>query len=113
MHSLSRGGLAVALAAALFVGVAIGVSLNRPAIAQGEKGGASAGMPRYTVVETEGVHMIVTDNQKQTTYFYTINEGEKPGADLHLRGALDLTQVGKATMHPTLLNPKKRKGDNK
>ena len=64
-------------------------------------------MPRYSVVDTEGVNLMVTDNHKNTVYFYTADEGEKPGADLHLRGTIDLTQVGKATIKPTLLKPKK------
>jgi len=53
------------------------------------------------------VNLVVTDNQKNTVYFYTVDEGDKPGADLHLRGTVDLHQVGKPTIKPTLLNPKK------
>jgi hypothetical protein len=30
-----------------------------------------------------------------------------PGADLHLRGTIDLTQVGNPTIKPTLLTPSK------
>lgn len=104
--SFSKGSLAIALAAVLFVGILLGTGLNRPALAQP---GGGNGMPRYTVVETEGVHLIVTDNVKQTLYFYAIAKDAKPGADLHLRGTVDLRQVGKEIIRPTLLV----KGDDK
>jgi hypothetical protein len=58
---------------------------------------------RYTVVQTDGLHLIVTDNAKNTTYFYAIDEGEKPGADLKLRGSVDLTQIGQEVIKPNLV----------
>ena len=86
----------------LLVGVAVGLLLhqaaNGTALAQG-KGGMSA-TPRYTVVETEGHNLIVTDNQKNTLYFYTTNKDEPIGSPLHLRGSLDLAHVGDATLTP-------------
>jgi hypothetical protein len=91
--------------AAVVLGIAIGTSLNRPVVAEGNQ--SSAGMPRYSVVDTEGVNLVVTDNHRNTVYFYTVDEGAKPGADLHLRGTVDLHDVGKATIKPTLLNPRK------
>ncbi len=57
--------------------------------------------PRYTVVETEGHNLIVTDNQKNTLYFYTIDKAKEIGSDLHLRGTVDLTQVGQDTIKPS------------
>ena len=51
--------------------------------------------------------LIVTDNQKNTTFFYTVDQGDKPGADLHLRGTVDLNNVGQATIKPALINPRK------
>jgi hypothetical protein len=56
--------------------------------------------PRYTVIETEGHNLIVTDNQNNTLYFYTIDKDKEVGSDLHLRGSVDLTQVGKETVKP-------------
>jgi hypothetical protein len=71
---------------------------------QGEKPGSGA---RYTVVETEGHNLIVTDNATNTLYFYTVDKGEAPGADLKLRGTVDLSQVGKPVIKPKAINIQK------
>ena len=60
--------------------------------------------PRYSVSETEGHNLIVTDNQSNTLYFYTIDKDEKVGADLKLRGTIDLKQVGKPVIKPKTAN---------
>ena len=65
------------------------------------KGRAALAEPRYTVVHTEGFNLVVTDNKTSTLYFYTIDPGQEIGSDLKLRGTVDLTQVGKAVLHPT------------
>jgi hypothetical protein len=57
--------------------------------------------PRYTVVMTEGHNLIVTDNKANMLHFYTIDKDKEIGSDLHLRGSVDLTQVGKDTIKPT------------
>ncbi len=57
--------------------------------------------PRYTVIDTEAHNLIVTDNQSNTLYFYTIDKDKEVGADLKLRGSLDLNQVGKPVIKPT------------
>ena len=44
--------------------------------------------------------LLVTDNQTNTRYFYTSDEGEKPGADLKLRGTIDLSKVGQPVLSP-------------
>jgi hypothetical protein len=100
----SKSGLVIGGAILLVVGVTIGMSLNSPTVAQGTGGNANA---RFTVVETDGISLIVTDNQKHTVYFYTVDQGDKPGSDLHLRGTVDLSSVGQATIKPTLRTPKK------
>ncbi len=64
--------------------------------------------PRYTVVETEGTNLVVTDNSTNMLYFYTIDKEEKPGADLKLRGSVDLTQVGKPVIKPKLHHVEKK-----
>jgi hypothetical protein len=93
------------LVLALGIGIGIGTNLNKPAFAQEGKG---AGAGRYSVVDTEGVNLIVTDQEKNTVYFYTVNEGDKPGAELHLRGSIDLTKTGNATIKPKLISGKKK-----
>ena len=59
-----------------------------------------SGIPHYTVVETEGHNLIVTDNHKNALYFYTIDKDAKIGSDLKLRGMVDLKQVGKEVIKP-------------
>jgi hypothetical protein len=71
--------------------------------AQGQpagKGGMSMG-PRYTVVETQGHNLLVTDNSKNMVYFYTIDKDGKVGDDLKLRASCDLSQVGSDTIKIT------------
>jgi hypothetical protein len=63
------------------------------------KGGTSG--PHYTVVETEGHNLIVTDNHANTLYFYTIDKGSKIGSELKLRGSVDLKQVGNDVIKPS------------
>lgn len=63
-------------------------------------GAAPAAGPKYTVLETDGTNLLVVDNSSSTLYFYTLDQGKEVGDDLHLRGTLDLTQVGKPTLKP-------------
>jgi hypothetical protein len=60
----------------------------------------SGACPHYTVVMTEGHNLIVTDNQNETLYFYTIDKDKEIGSDLKLRGKVDLKQVGKEVVSP-------------
>jgi hypothetical protein len=69
---------------------------NRAPVQAAEQGGASTG--RYTVVETQGHNLLVTDNTTNTLYYYTTDKDKEIGSDLKLRGSIDLTQVGKATI---------------
>ncbi len=81
----------------LLVGIAVGLVLHQAssgiALAQRGGGGGSAS-PHYTVVDTEGHNLIVTDNQKNTLYFYTIDKDQPIGSPLKLRASVDLSQVG-------------------
>lgn len=76
--------------------ISVTLVLTNRDLAQGQPGEkkAAAG-PRYTVVETQGHNLLVTDNSTNTVYYYTVDKDEKVGADLKLRGSIDLTQVGK------------------
>ncbi len=56
--------------------------------------------PHYTVVETEGHNLIVTDNRADILYFYTIDKDKEIGSELKLRGKADLSQVGKPVIKP-------------
>jgi hypothetical protein len=77
----------------VLVAAAIALAFFQPVRAQREA--APAGGPRYTVIDTEGHNLIVTDNQSNTLYFYTIEKDKEIGSELKLRGRIDLNQVGK------------------
>jgi hypothetical protein len=101
MGTKCKGGLA--LLAAVVFGVGVGLTLNRLPAAHGnaEQGGKPANVnPHYTVVETEGHNLLVTDNQTNTLYFYTVDKGAEIGSELKLRGSVDLNQVGKDGITP-------------
>jgi len=97
-RSASLFGLGV-----LLLGIAVGLVLHQASsgTALAQRGGGGSASPHYTVVETEGHNLIVTDNQKNTLYFYTIDKDQPIGSPLHLRGSLDLTQVGGPVLTPT------------
>jgi hypothetical protein len=67
--------------------------------AQGQ-GKGMAGANQYSVVATDGAHLIVTDNAAHKLYFYAIEKDGKVGDDLKLRGTLDLRDVGKSSLKP-------------
>lgn len=93
---MSRSWL-VSVAALLAVAV-IAVVCLQPARAQGD---ASPGAgPHYSIVETQGHNLIVTDNHTNTLYFYTIDQNKEVGSELKLRGRIDLNQVGKPVIKP-------------
>ena len=94
------------MAVAVFIaGVVLLVS--RPVPASSTVDEAKAGSPHYTVVETEGHNLVVTDNASNTLYFYTVDKGKPPGSEMKLRGKVDLNQVGKPTITPIDVNIQK------
>jgi hypothetical protein len=82
------------LVGAVLIAGALLLTNREPVQGQGGKGGKGAGAPHYTIVETQGHNLLVTDNEKNMVYFYTIDKDEKIGSDLKLRASVDLTQVG-------------------
>jgi len=89
---------AVVLLLALVLGALALTTRHQPAYGGGER--ASAGGPRFTVVETEGHNLLVTDNGTNTLFFYTVDKGEPVGSELKLRGSIDLNHVGKPAIMP-------------
>src|SRR5690242_9621628 len=65
MKIVSNGSALVALGIALAAGIAVGIGMNLPTAAQGPPAATSG---RYRVVETDGMSLIVTDNQKNMLY---------------------------------------------
>jgi len=90
------GGAAVLV---VILGIA-GMLATRSVRAEGDAAKGAFSGPRYSVVETEGHNLIVTDNQKEMLYFYTIDKDAKIGSELKLRGQVDLKQVGKKEIKP-------------
>jgi hypothetical protein len=98
MNTNWKNRLPMALAALVVVAALILLARYQPVRAE-RAADPSAG-PRYSVIDTEGHNLIVTDNQSNTLYFYTIDRDKEIGSELKLRGTLDLNQVGKPTLKP-------------
>jgi hypothetical protein len=106
---MNRYGAAVLFAVLVVCGVAV-LSASRSAFLraeQADKAAAAASGQRYTVVETEGHNLLVTDNTTNIFYFYTVDKGEPVGSELKLRGTLDLNDVGKPSLKPKAINIQK------
>jgi hypothetical protein len=86
--------LAVLLGAAFIVVVRLEATQTQP-------GGVASG-PRYSVIESQGHNLIVTDNKTNTLYFYTIDKEKEIGSELKLRGTMDLNQVGSPSIKPAV-----------
>lgn len=82
------------LAVVLAIALVLALSANRSAA---QKDGGK----HFTVVATDGTHLVVTDNQTNKVFFYAIDQGGKPGDDLKLRGTINLEDVGKPSLKPT------------
>jgi hypothetical protein len=67
----------------------------------------AAGGPRYSVISTDGSHLIVVDNGTNKIYFYAIDKEGKVGDELKMRGSADLTEVGKPGIKPMDARPQK------
>jgi hypothetical protein len=94
MNANWKNRLPLVLAALLVVAAALIITSRwQPAQAAGKSAPVTG--PRYSVVETQGHNLIVTDNRKEMLYFYTIEKDAKIGSELKLRGQVNLKQVGK------------------
>jgi hypothetical protein len=87
-------GWAAALVALV---IALGVFAPR-ARTEAREAAQASGAPRYTVVDSEGTNLEVVDNTTNTLYFYTVEPGKEVGDDLHLRGSVDLSEVGRPVL---------------
>jgi hypothetical protein len=89
------------LAIALVIGFMLTFSSDRSA-AQKDSGKGS-----YSVVGTDGAHLIVVDNGANKLYFYAIDKEGKIGDELKLRGSVNLQDVGKPSIKPIDAKPQK------
>jgi len=72
-----------------------------------EKKAEPASGAHYSVVSTDGAHLIVVDNATSKLYFYAIDKDGKIGDELKLRGSADLHDVGKPGIKPIDAKPQK------
>jgi hypothetical protein len=100
----SRFGV-LAVIAVLAIGALVNLNRVQPAFGGADQKAANG--PHYTVVETEGHNLVVTDNQSNTLYFYTVDKGKAPGSELKLRAKVDLTKVGQPSIMPVDINIQK------
>ena len=80
--------------------IALGVFALRPQTQAQQPAAPSAAGAKYTIVDSDATNLIVVDNRSNTLYFYTEDPGKEVGGELHLRGSLDLNEVGKPVLHP-------------
>jgi hypothetical protein len=106
MNANWKNRLPLVSAALLLVAAAVLLTSRwQPAQAAGQSAPVTG--PRYSVVETQGHNLIVTDNHKEMLYFYTIEKDAKVGSELKLRGRVNLKLVGKQTIKPESVRPRK------
>ena len=87
------------------------LALSQPA--QAQRGSAPFGH-RYTVIETQGFNLLVTDNAANKLYYYATDKDVPPCSPLKLRASLELSQVGKEEIKITPHNLENiRKKDDK
>ncbi len=91
-----RTGLLAALILGGIIGAFVAGTHAPPALGQR----AGEGQHHYSVVETEGHNLIVTDDTINKLYFYTIDKEKEIGSELRLRGTVDLSEVGKPVIVP-------------
>jgi hypothetical protein len=107
MNANWKNRLPLVLAALLVVAAAVIITSRwQPAQAAGKSAPFTG--PHYSVVETEGHNLIVTDNRKEILYFYTIEKAAKIGSELKLRGQVNLKQVGKEVIKPENVHLRKQ-----
>lgn len=78
---------------ALIVVALIMMARSEPAQAQRPGPGGFGG--RFTVIETQGFNLLVTDNAVNKLYYYATDKDAPVGSPMKLRASLDLSQIGK------------------
>ena len=106
-----KNRMPMVVGAALLVAALIVMVRSQPA--QAERAEA-AGTARYTVIETQGFNLLVTDNAANKLYYYATDKEASVGSPMKLRASLDLTQVGREEIKLTPHNLENiRKKDDK
>jgi len=83
----------------MVVGIALMVvaliMMVRSEPAQAQRAEAAGSGVRYSVIETQGFNLLVTDNTANKLYYYATDKDVPVGSPMKLRASLDLTQVGR------------------
>jgi hypothetical protein len=94
--------------------VAALVILVRSQPANAQRADATSTPQRYTVIETQGFNLLVTDNMANKLYYYATDKDVPVGSPMKLRASLDLAQVGREEIKITPHNLENiRKKDDK
>ena len=96
---MNRKTLAWGMALVVLV-IALWVFGLQPTTQAQQGAGQAAAGARYTVVDSDATNLIVVDNKSNMLYFYTEDPGKEVGHELHLRGSMDLNEVGKPMLRP-------------
>jgi hypothetical protein len=99
-----QGGAVVTLALALACGFLLLAGTRQPARGGAQEEARPGAAPRYTVNETQGYNLLVTDNASNTLYFYATDKDAPVGSPLKLRASLDLTKVGRDVINIKKIN---------
>jgi hypothetical protein len=116
VKTMRQGGLVLVLGLVLGGGMALLAGNRQTALGRAEGEAKAAAGPRYTVIETQGFNLLVTDNAANKLYYYATDKDVPVGSPLKLRASLDLTNVGKEeiTIKPhNLENMRKKDKDKK
>jgi hypothetical protein len=102
----------------MVVGIALMVvallMMSRSEPAQAQRADAAGSGNRYTVIETQGFNLLVTDNTANKLYYYATDKDVPVGSPMKLRASLDLTQIGREEIKITPHNLENiRKKDDK
>ena len=107
MKKIWHGRLFVELALVLALAAMALSGVRQTALGKAEDEAKSAGGAHYTVVETQGHNLLVTDNATNKLYFYTVDKDKPIGSPLKLRASVDLAQVGEEEVKITPHNLEK------
>src|SRR4029077_1014504 len=94
MKKMLQGGSLILLAVVVVVGTMMLSSTGPIALGRAADEGKLMGAPRFTVIETQGFNLLVTDNAANKLYYYATDKDVPVGSPLKLRASLDLNQVG-------------------
>ena len=108
-----KNRIPMVIGAILLVAALTLVAYSQPP--QGPRGGPPFGSAaRYSVIETQGFNLLVTDNAASKLYYYATDKDVPVGSPMKLRASLDLTQVGREEIKITAHNLENiRKKDEK